>query len=79
MVNHKASRTPDSIAMHQINSLKYILTYTIRYSGIHNKYLVFVFKDSIPRLNTFKADEFFHNRWNEIIFKAKVYFKRNIP
>ena len=71
MVNHKASRTPDSIAMHQINSLKYILTDTIRYSGIHDKYLVFVFKDSIPRLNTFKADEFFHNRWNEIIFKAK--------
>lgn len=68
MINHKASRTPDSFAAEQIHRLKNAL---IRNVPNGQKVLTFVYKDSVERINDFAADAYFHNRWREIVSKSK--------
>jgi hypothetical protein len=69
MANHKASRTPDSFAIIQINKLKSAFSLDTLSNRKH-LYLTFLYHDSMPRLNAFKADEFFNNKWRDLIHKT---------
>jgi hypothetical protein len=70
-INHKASRTPDSFAYHQIDFFKRLLTDSL-HSKMNKKFLVFSYKKEYPKLNNFKAEELLYGKWDIMIQNQKM-------